>query len=333
MAKRIRDTDYLSISTRVRAMETGLLSRDKMEQILEARSREDIAKILQEAGYPDLDPERPEEMDAALARIREEKLLDLSDGAPDPALFDIFKIPYDYHNIKAILKADAMGMDPARMLSDLGRVPAREIREAVQSGAYDSLPGKLPIAIAEAKEALDTTRDPQICDIIADRWSFEDLYQSAEQSGSAFLLNYIKIRVDAVNLKALIRTLRMGKNADFLRGVLMDGGEIDVNSILNISANGGNNILDLYNPTAFKQAAEVGADALKSGGALTEFEKLCDDAVTDYLNQSSLIPFGEAPVIAYLAARETEYANLRILLMGRNAGLSPEIIKSRLRAV
>ena len=44
-----------------------------------------------------------------------------------------------------------------------------------------------------------------------------------------------------------------------------------------------------------------------------------------------MIPFGEAPLLAYLAARETEYTNIRILLMGRAAGLSPEVIRSRLR--
>lgn len=66
MAKKIKDTDYLTISARVRAMETGLLTRERMEQILEARSDEEAAKILQECGYPALDPKYPEEMDAAL---------------------------------------------------------------------------------------------------------------------------------------------------------------------------------------------------------------------------------------------------------------------------
>ena len=31
-------------------------------------------------------------------------------------------------------------------------------------------------------------------------------------------------------------------------------------------------------------------------------------------------------------ARETEYTNLRILLMGRSMGLDPDVIRSRLRA-
>ena len=78
MAKRIKDTDYLAISARIRAMENGLLTRERMEQVLEARTGDEAAKILQECGYPALDPARPEEMDAALAAVREETLADLA---------------------------------------------------------------------------------------------------------------------------------------------------------------------------------------------------------------------------------------------------------------
>ena len=35
--------------------------------------------------------------------------------------------------------------------------------------------------------------------------------------------------------------------------------------------------------------------------------------------------------LGYLAARETEYTNIRILLMGRGAGLPADVIRSRLR--
>ena len=64
---------------------------------------------------------------------------------------------------------------------------------------------------------------------------------------------------------------------------------------------------------------------------MTEFEKRCDDAVGDYLAGARAVPFGEAPLLGYLAARETEYTNLRILLLGRSAGLPPELIRARLR--
>ena len=67
MAKKIKDTNYLAISARIRAMETGLLTRERMEQVLDARTDEEAVKNLQECGYPELDPTRPEAMDAALS--------------------------------------------------------------------------------------------------------------------------------------------------------------------------------------------------------------------------------------------------------------------------
>ena len=134
MAKKIKDTDYLAISARVRAMENGLLTRERMEQILEARTDDEAVKILQECGYPELDPTHPEAMDAALSAAREETLSDLTGSAPDPRYIDVFKLKYDYHNVKAVLKAEAMGVSPDRMLMDMGRVSAAELKDAGPSG-------------------------------------------------------------------------------------------------------------------------------------------------------------------------------------------------------
>ncbi|WP_298029811.1 V-type ATPase subunit [uncultured Dysosmobacter sp.] len=331
MAKKIKDTDYLAVSARIRAMENGLLTRERMEQVLDARTDEEAVKILQECGYPELDPTHPEAMDAALSAAREATLADLADSAPDPRYIDIFKLKYDYHNVKAILKAEAMGTDPSRMLMDMGRVPAETLREALRTGVLTDLPVRLAAAAAEAREVLDTTRDPQLSDIVLDRWCYQDMDDVAEATGSAFLHGYVKAQIDAANLRSLIRTIRMGKNADFLRGVLFSGGDIGTGAVLKIAANGGQGLAEVYGPTRLQEAAEAGAEALR-GGPLTEFEKLCDDAVGGYLADAQFVPFGEAPLLAYLAARETEYTNLRILLLGRSTGLSADVIRSRLRA-
>lgn len=331
MAKKIKDTDYLVISARVKAMETGLLTRERMEQILEAKSDEEAAKILQECGYPELDAADPEAMDAALSAAREETLADVMDGAPEPRYIELFKLKYDYHNVKALLKAEAMGTSADRMLMDMGRVPAAVLKEAVRTGELDELPPMLASAVAEAKEILDTTRDPQLSDIALDRWTYADMAALAEDTNSDFLRGYVAVQIDAANLRALVRTVRMGKSPEFLRAVLIEGGEIPTDGILTLSANRGSGMSEVYGPTRFAAAAEAGAEALR-GGPLTKFEKLCDDAVGDYLAGAQYVPFGEAPLVGYLAARETEYTNLRILLMGRGAGLPADVIRSRLRA-
>ena len=156
MAKTIKDTDYLVISARVKALETGLLTAERMEQILDAKSGEDAGKRLQEWGDPQLGPRRPEAMDAALSAVREATLADLAEGTPDARYIDLFKVKYDYHNVKALLKAEAVGTAPDRMLMDMGRVSTAELAEAVRSRELDGLPETLAAAVVEAREVLDT---------------------------------------------------------------------------------------------------------------------------------------------------------------------------------
>ena len=330
MAKKIKDTDYLAISARVKAMETTLLTWERMMQILDARSEAEALKMVQESGYPDLTATDPEALDRVLSAAREEMLSDLIGGAPDPRYIELFKIKYDYHNVKAILKAKAMGVSPDRMLMDMGRVSPATLLEAMDAGELDTLPAMLAAATAEAKTVLDTTRDPQLSDIVLDRWFYRDLAAVAEETGSEFLDGYVKVQIDAANLRVLVRTLRMGKSVAFLQGILFEGGEVTPDQLMQVAAAGGSGLAELYAAGSLEEAAAAGVAALQ-GGALTEFEKLCDDAVNDYLADAQFVPFGEAPLVAYLAARETEFTNLRILLIGRSTGLAPEVIRTRLR--
>ena len=52
MSKKIKDTDYLVISARVKALETGLLTGERMEQLLEAKTDEEAYALLREFGLP-----------------------------------------------------------------------------------------------------------------------------------------------------------------------------------------------------------------------------------------------------------------------------------------
>lgn len=91
MAKKIKDTDYLAISARIRAMENGLLTRERMEQVLDARTDDEAVKILQECGYPELDATHPEAMDAALSAAREATLADPGRQRPRPQVYRHFQ--------------------------------------------------------------------------------------------------------------------------------------------------------------------------------------------------------------------------------------------------
>ena len=55
----------------------------------------------------------------------------------------------------------------------------------------------------------------------------------------------------------------MGKGPEFLRGVLLEGGELSADQLLEVSANRGAGLAELYGPTRFLKAAEAAAEAVK----------------------------------------------------------------------
>jgi V/A-type H+-transporting ATPase subunit C len=271
-------------------------------------------------------------MDAALTLVRGRMFNDMLSGAPDKRYVDIFRMKYDYHNLKALLKGKALGKNVDKILMDIGRVPLTVLKEAVESEEISLLPTCLGDALLETKEVLNTTRDPQLSDVLLDRWYYRDLTVLAEEIGSPFVQGYIRTRIDSVNLRILVRTIRMGKNVEFLKGTLVDGGNVDLTTLLKIGADRGAGLAEAYHSTDLKEAAQEGASILKTG-SMTQFEKLCDDGVAGYMAVAQTVSFGEEPLLAYMSAHETEFINLRILLMGRITGLSNDLIRSRLRTM
>ncbi len=223
----------------LRAREPRLLNRERAERMLDAASFEDAAKLLTDCGYPDMSQMKAGEVEQTLAERRSAIFGELDGLCPDKELVDLFKLKYDYHNAKAILKAEAMGSDCRRLLSDSGRVPGGKLLELYNEDRLARLPVILAGAMAEAKAVLARTANPQLSDFVLDKAYFDELRAVADELGSPFLKGYIEILTDSANLKSAVRTLRMGKNQDFLAGVLIEGGGVGVQRIAAAADRGG----------------------------------------------------------------------------------------------
>ena len=312
----------------LRAREPRLLNNERAERMLDAASFEDAAKILTDCGYPDMSQMTAAEVEQTLAEHRSEIFEELGRLSPDRELVDVFKLKYDYHNAKALIKAEAMGSDAKRLLSDAGRVSGAELTELYHAEHYSQLPPALGKAMAEAKAVLARTANPQLSDFVLDKAYFEELKAVAEKLKNAFLRGYAAVLSDSANLKSAVRTLRMGKNQDFLAEVLVDGGETEARRI--IAAADKESLAALYAHTGLEKAAQLGAEAL-SGGSMTDFERACDNAVNTYLRSAKLVSYGPEAVVAYLAAVEGEIQAVRMILTGRLARVRPQVILERLR--
>lgn len=319
-----KDTDYLAISARIRAMENRLLTRERMDRMIEARDAGEARKVLTECGYPE-----GESLDAVLAQARADTFRDMETAAPDPRLVEIFQLKYDYHNAKTILKAQAMDVQPERLLLPGGRYDCLELLEGWRKGELRGCSENFRRAVAQAQAALTDSRDPQQADLILDRACYGEMTRLARELDSAFLKGYVRLAIDVANLRTAVRVARMAKEGEFLRQVLLPGGNVPVQSLAAVR---GEALGEAFRSGPLAQAAELGAKLAQPGaGVLTAFERECDNALTAYLSAARRVPFGEEPVVGYLYAKELELTAIRTIFAGRAAGLDGDTIRQRLR--
>ena len=277
MPKKRKDTDYLSISARIRVMENRLLTKNRMERMLEARTDEETAKVLSECGYGELTDLSPTAVDAAMVRARDALCRDLEQAVPDRRLVELFQIKYDYHNAKVLLKGAATGAKADRLLTGGGRYDPKKLAENVAAGTMEDYTPTFRAAVTEAAEVLKETGDPQKADIRLDRAWFEEMAATAKESRSAYLQGYVALMADAANLRTAVRAARMGLDETFVGKALVPGGTVKEEVFRTTKAA---ELDQALKNTPLAQAAVLGAERAEPGsGSVTAFEKACDDAV------------------------------------------------------
>ena len=324
----INKEDYLYISSLLRAREPRMLSRDKAERMLDAPGFEDAAKMLTESGYEDMSQMTVKQIETALSERRAAVFHELETLVPDTAALDLFRLKYDYHNAKVLIKSEAMHRNDVSLLSNSGRIAPDVMQKRFQEDRLRDLPGELGSASEEGRALLNRSANPQLSDFLLDKAYFREMNALAEALDSDFARGYVALLADGTNLRSAVRILRMGKDIGYLREALVSGGSVSEERL--IQGISGEGLASVFAGTALSKAAQLGADAV-SGGTLTAFELACDNAVAGYLADAKLCSFGEESVIAYLAGTENELTAVRMILTGRLSGVPSDTIRERLR--
>ena len=104
------ETVYAYAVGRVRALETRLLDKGKLERMVEAASGEEALKVLSETDYANLVAEQASIYD--FENILQKEIVNvfslMRKISPQPSLTDLLSLKYDVHNLKVLLKANAL---------------------------------------------------------------------------------------------------------------------------------------------------------------------------------------------------------------------------------
>jgi len=330
--KKYKSTDYLFASANIKGKEKYLLSHEKVEKMLESKTPEDALKVLYELNYGDGMEEVAARDFETLLQIEHAKAYDnVMSVAPQKEYFVVFRYPSDYHNVKALLKAEFMGTDATELLTETGSIPSETLADLVRNRNYLAMRPEMARGIREVIDTFGTSQDPQSVDLILDKACYADMNKTVAKLNNAFIKGYVSLLIDTTNLKSFVRARGMEKSWDFFSKIFIDGGSISERTFIAGYEEPLEQFADKLTAYGLEDVLTEGAAMLKETGRYTALEKLCDNAILDYAKDAKYIAIGIQPLVGYLVAKEYEIKTARIIMAGKLAGLSPDRIRERVR--
>ncbi|AIY85022.1 ATP synthase (C/AC39) subunit [Clostridium baratii str. Sullivan] len=326
---------FTQVIPRLRVLETRLLDKAKIDRMIDGDSANEALKVLQESEYAGVmtGVKRPEDYEMVLARELKRVYELMYDASPVKSLVDIMGIKYDYHNIKVILKGMFLQKDFSHMLIRVGMIDVQTLKHSIENNNLGDLNETMKEGIIKAKEVFEETKDPQAIDIILDNTMFKEMREIAKQIDDKFVDKYVKVTIDSTNIKTLLRVKKQKKDKDFLEEVIIEGGEIDKDTLISMLHDAPENISNKLAFTNYGEMIKLGIEDFTKSGSVNELERLVDNYIMNMMKEAKYIPFGVEPLLAYIYAKETEIKIVRIIMVGKLNNISGEVIRERLRDI
>lgn len=329
MAKSYNATEYMYSSARIRALETRIAGREQIARLTDADSAQTVQSSLGDFGFETvLKADGRIDREATLLTVLRDGFAEL-EGMECADAVGFLKYQYDCNNLKSLIKCEAAGVSAESMLLPLGSVSIEDTRKAFRDKDYSLFPENMAAAAAEAEEAFAATGNPQKVDFLIDRAAFADMLDCARRSGVPLGERLVTSKIDLVNAMMAVRLIRMrlgAQAAAIFDEVYIDGGTLDKETLTE-SLSGEDKLCEALTYGSCSALAEL----ISAGAELGALEKAADDIWCRVAKEARYVPFGAEVAIGYIFALEYEVKNIRIILAGKEAGLSSDIIRERLR--
>ena len=326
---------FSQVIPRLRVYETKLLDKSKIDRMIDSNSANEALKVLQETEYANImsNVKSAEDYEIILSEELRRVFRLMYDISPVKSLVDLMSIKYDYQNIKVILKGMFLKEDLSHLLISVGTVEASKLQSLIDNKDLRDLPPLMRQSIEEAISSFESTKDPQMVDIILDKYMFKALIQIKNEVKDSFVDKYVLALIDSTNLKILLRVKKQNKDREFFASVIIEGGSIEKDKLLGMLNDAVENIYTKLSYTNYADFIKNGIEHYTKTGSVSLLEKLVDNFIMDMMKNAKIIPFGVEPLLAYIYAKETEIKIIRIIMVGKLNNISSEVVRERLRDI
>lgn len=253
--------------------------------------------------------------------------------APTNAEKEYFLAPRDFHNAKALFKAEKLGVEALNMLSPEGLIPVAELSRTIKSGEYSALNPQLSAALSSAEKLFadggNENAPAQVSGaevgIIFDEAMFLRLFKVCGKN--ALLKKLLQTKADYANILTAFRS----QTPEYAQSFYISGGKLPQESLAGLFNADVDVSLVAPRSKAYQDFIKVCIAEKSNGRPLTSAERIFESFETDFLAEKKYELKCAQPFLYYVLRRRAENANVRILMGGLLSGLGDSQIKSRLR--
>ena len=304
------------------AVKEKSLLGDKLLRFCEM-SAEEVLRTLKESGFGS----SAESSDGEKLCETEESALDgfIREYAPTKYELAYLLAPRDFHNAKALCKAELLGTEADKLLAPEGLIPVTDITAAIKSGDYEALGKELGAAVKEVFGCEEITGAE--IGAIFDSALFRHL--SICCRFRPLLKKLLAGRADRINILTALRAA----GREFAEKLYVDGGILKKQQLNRIFEGETEGAEKTFDGTPYADFYKMCLAAKEKGMPFTGAEQALESFEAEYFWEKRFELEGKQPFLYYVFRRRAEIQNVRIILVCLNAGLSAADIKKRLRAV
>ena len=322
--------DYGQSVVTIRVLEKRLLTKNRIERMIESETCEEVLKLLSETEYSQdmTDIQNSRDYEKILKRETERVFSLVRNMSKNKEVVDILSLKYDYHNLKVLIKSKVFEKDNTNLLMNAGTIDITKFKTKSETQSLD-LPEEILEAIAEIKKEENLT--PQKIDIIVEKYYFKNLVNLSKKIDVKVITDYVKGLIDFKNIITLFRVQKQKRDAKFLDSVIFEGGTISKDKIVASLNDSSETILNKFKKEKLGPYLVKGVEVFNETKRLSEFEKISDNYLMELNKESKYIVFGPEPLFTYLVAKEREINAIRLIMVSKINNISSEKIRERLR--
>ena len=306
MKNKMKETDFVQLSTRLRASLGPLSHADRVQKAIDgATSASALSAAFRSILMQDVTVPESATLDAMCDAYLAYTVDTVLAHSPAPGLYDSLLFKFDAANLKLAIKAALRGEDEPELFP-YGTLDADTVLRAARENDFSALPDGLREGCEKALASYNASADAMSVDLLIDRGCFDDMSAAAKKSGIPLLMKLCEFDADAANVTAFARIAALSLAPEAKQGLFsrafVCGGQIDEakfpRSEVSFEA-----MEDALGGSYLGTAIHAAADAPDRVAALETALRRRRSTICDGVK---FVPFGGEVPAAFIVEREAE---------------------------